>query len=605
MAKKTSFELYVLDGRQWRFEKAADGSGRAQLTELARSLDGGGKTVVLLKEVLDASGVSQESVVFKSKAATGQLPGFGQRSGAAVSSPRPGPAERGFTPPLSPAAQAEAEAQMEAAQEAAQAERRSAKAAEVEEGLVRVALMGVLAAVIALAIAAPVGAGVYFALGWSASHLHYLPPGGPTPWVYGTFIVVALAVFIRVARRLTERNVKLTTAAEAVPATAMPTEQTPPEKPRSRRRKKAEPVPEAFDADLLAELSAPTRERVPEMAAEAPPPATARSRPMPAPMASAQVEPTAPPVPAQAAPPALSPAALRAEHDLIQFIGTSLRQARNQVRKIDRMTRFGLMLYFGAGGAAACEHHDARPTERADILGRHLAKFGFSPEKAQHFAGNMEEYMRDERNAEMGRAGTDAMNAYLAGSTAAAAAAILPALSFWGEPATKRQASAPVTILFTDIVGSTELTQRLGDQSAQSLIHLHNAIARGALQLYAGNEVKHTGDGLMATFDKPETAVRAALAMQAQFAGERQRSTGATLHVRIGIHTGIAIREENDLFGSPVQLTRRLVDAAPADGIMVSAAVRREASGMDARFAPAGTKQLKGFVEPVETFTVS
>lgn len=602
MAKKTSFELYVLDGRQWRFEKAADGSGRAQLTELARSLDGGGKTVVLLKEVLDANGVSQESVVFKSKAATGQLPGFGQHSGAA-SAPRPTPGERGFTPPPSPAAQAEAEARMEAAQEAARAERRSAKAAEVEEGLVRVALMGVLAAVIALAVAAPAGAGVYFALGWAASHLHYLPPGGPGPWVYGTFIIVALAVFIRVARRLTERNVKLTTAADAAPTTAVPAEQAPPEKPRPRRRKKAEPEPETFDADLLAELSAPARERVPEMAVEAPAPPTARRRPMAAPATSAQIEPAPASAPAEA--PSLSPAALRAEHDLIQFIGTSLRQARNQVRKIDRMTRFGLMLYFGAGGAAACEHHDARPTERADILSRHLAKFGFSPEKAQHFAGNMEEYMRDERNAEMGRAGTEAMTAYLAGSTAAAAAAILPALSFWGEPATKRQASAPVTILFTDIVGSTELTQRLGDRSAQSLIHLHNAIARGALQLYAGNEVKHTGDGLMATFDKPESAVRAALAMQAQFAGERQRSTGATLHVRIGIHTGIAIREENDLFGSPVQLTRRLVDAAPADGIMVSAAVRREAGGMDARFAPAGTKQLKGFVEPVETFTVS
>lgn len=603
MAKKTSFELYVLEGRQWRFEKAADGGGRAQLTELARSLDGGGKTVVLLKEVLDANGVSQESVVFKSKAATGQLPGFGQRGGG-VSAPRPATTERGFTPPPSPSARAEAEAQLEAAQDAARAERRAAKAAEVEEGLVRVALMGVLAAVIALAVAAPAGAGVYFALGWSAAHLHYLPPGGPGPWVYGTFIIVALAVFIRVARRLTERNVKLTTAASEIPAADLQTELAMPEKPPARRRKKkgAEAEPDfAFDTALLAELGSPARERVPEMAAEAPVAAPARPHPAPIPQPASDIEPTAATGPA----PALSPAGLRAEHDLIQFIGASLRQARNQVRKIDRLTRFGLMLYFGAGGAAACEHHDARPTERADILGRHLAKFGFSPEKAQHFASNMEEYLRDERNAEMGRAGSEAMNAYLAGSTAAAAAAILPALSFWTEPATRRQANAPITILFTDIVGSTELTQRLGDQSAQSLIHLHNAIARGALQLYAGNEVKHTGDGLMATFDKPEAAVRAALAMQAQFAAERQRSTGATLHVRIGIHSGIAIREENDLFGSPVQLTRRLVDAAPADGILVSAAVRREASGMDARFAPAGTKPLKGFVEPVETFTVS
>jgi adenylate cyclase len=602
MAKKTSFELYVLEGRQWRFEKAADGGGRAQLTELARSLDGGGKTVVLLKEVLDASGVSQESVVFKSKAATGQLPGFGQR-GAAVNAPRPAAAERGFTPPPSPAARAEAEAQLEAAQDAARAERRAAKAAEVEEGLVRVALMGVLAAVIALAVAAPAGAGVYFALGWSATHLHYLPPGGPGPWVYGTFIIVALAVFIRVARRLTERNVKLTTAASEMPAADLQTEPLAPEKPPARRKKKGtQAEPElAFDAALLAEFGSPARERVPEMAAEAPVAAPARTHPAPSLQLASDIEPAPAPAPA----PALSAAGLRAEHDLIQFIGASLRQARNQVRKIDRLTRFGLMLYFGAGGAAACEHHDARPTERADILGRHLAKFGFSPEKAQHFASNMDEYMRDERNAEMGRAGSEAMNAYLAGSTAAAAAAILPALSFWTEPATRRQANAPITILFTDIVGSTELTQRLGDQSAQSLIHLHNAIARGALQLYAGNEVKHTGDGLMATFDKPEAAVRAALAMQAQFAAERQRSTGATLHVRIGIHSGIAIREENDLFGSPVQLTRRLVDAAPADGILVSAAVRREASGMDARFAPAGTKQLKGFVEPVETFTVS
>jgi adenylate cyclase len=604
MAKKTSFELYVLNGRQWRFEKAADNSGRAPLTDLARSLDGAGKSVVLLKETLDAkSGESRESVVFKSKSATGQLPGFGQRTTAPAPAPRPA-VERGFTRPLSPAARAEAEADQEAAAEATRSGRRAAKAADVEEGLVRVALLGVLAAIIALAVAGPTAAGVYFALGWSVSHLNYLPPGGASPWVYGTFVIVALAVFIRVAKRLTERNVALTTASvDALSDTAAMEE--PPKRPG---RKHAAPEPEEFGAIPQAESSLAARERVPEMAVEAAPSAqgmrhteaAAATQPFPAPAMSPQ--------PSSSVAPALSPGALRAEHDLIQFISASLRQARNQVRKIDRMTRFGLMLYFGAGGAAACEHHDARPGEGADILGRHLSKFGFSPQKAQHFAGSLDDYMRDERNAEMGRAGTDAMRAYLAGSVAGAAAAILPALAFWGEPALKRQASAPITILFTDIVGSTELTQRLGDQLAQNLLHLHNAIARGALQLYAGTEVKHTGDGLMATFDRPEEALRAALAMQAQFAAERQRAAsaaGAPLHVRIGIHCGIAIREENDLFGSPVQLTRRLVDAAPADGILVSDAVRREVRAMDARFAPAGVKQLKGFAEPVETFTVS
>ena len=155
------------------------------------------------------------------------------------------------------------------------------------------------------------------------------------------------------------------------------------------------------------------------------------------------------------------------------------------------------------------------------------------------------------------------------------------------------------TVLFTDIESSTQTTQRLGDAAAQELVRAHNAIVREALDRHGGQEIKHTGDGIMASFGSASAAV--------ECASEVQRAATARPglpRVRIGLNAGEPIAEEGDLFGTTVQLARRICDAADPGDVLVSDVVRQLAAGKGFLFADAGYAALKGFDEPVRVFSL-
>lgn len=156
-------------------------------------------------------------------------------------------------------------------------------------------------------------------------------------------------------------------------------------------------------------------------------------------------------------------------------------------------------------------------------------------------------------------------------------------------------------VMFTDLVGSTEMTARLGDAAGVELVRAHDALVRRGLNAYAGREVKHTGDGIMAAFDAPPNAVRAAADIQRRFAAYNAEAS-ERLSVRIGIHAGDPVEDHNDLFGTTVQLAARLCAEAGVDEIVVSELVR-DLCGESARgFAPLGALRLKGFAEQVPAF---
>jgi class 3 adenylate cyclase len=157
------------------------------------------------------------------------------------------------------------------------------------------------------------------------------------------------------------------------------------------------------------------------------------------------------------------------------------------------------------------------------------------------------------------------------------------------------------TIVFTDIVGSTRLTQQLGDRAAMELLRVHDRIARRAVEGGGGSEVKHTGDGLMASFRSVSSALEAAVAIQRELA-EHNRTAPNRLEVRIGVAAGEPVVENDDLFGAAVQLAARLCDRAGSGSILVSGAVRDLAIGKRFEFARRGRMTLKGFDEPVSLF---
>ncbi|OGO52404.1 MAG: hypothetical protein A2148_05765 [Chloroflexi bacterium RBG_16_68_14] len=156
-----------------------------------------------------------------------------------------------------------------------------------------------------------------------------------------------------------------------------------------------------------------------------------------------------------------------------------------------------------------------------------------------------------------------------------------------------------VTILFTDIEGSTALTQRLGDAGAQELLRTHNTIVRDALKAHSGSEIKHTGDGIMASFPSASRALACAIAIQKAVEGH---SVGAPLQVHIGLNAGEPVAEEQDLFGTAVQLARRICDKAEGSEILASDVVRQLAAGKGFLFSDRGEAALRGFEDPVRLY---
>jgi class 3 adenylate cyclase len=125
---------------------------------------------------------------------------------------------------------------------------------------------------------------------------------------------------------------------------------------------------------------------------------------------------------------------------------------------------------------------------------------------------------------------------------------------FIGTPEPARVHGAFRTIMFTDLVASTALTQRLGDDSAQQIVERHDSAVHAALAEHHGVEVKHTGDGIMAAFDSATDAARAAQVLVRQL-GE------AGVGVRVGLNAGEPIERDGDLFGTAVQTAARVGDA--------------------------------------------
>jgi class 3 adenylate cyclase len=159
------------------------------------------------------------------------------------------------------------------------------------------------------------------------------------------------------------------------------------------------------------------------------------------------------------------------------------------------------------------------------------------------------------------------------------------------------------TIFFTDIVGSTALTQQIGDDGIMALLEVHDRVVREALSANRGIEVKHTGDGIMASFVSAASAVRCGMEVLKNIAAERDEK--APLRIRVGIAAGEPIERANDLFGATVQLAARLCQHAEPEQILISNAVAELCVGKRLPIREIGRLALKGFEDPVHAHAVS
>ncbi len=154
------------------------------------------------------------------------------------------------------------------------------------------------------------------------------------------------------------------------------------------------------------------------------------------------------------------------------------------------------------------------------------------------------------------------------------------------------------TVLFTDIVASTERAQSLGDRRWKALLSAHDDIVRRELIRFRGNEVKTLGDGFLATFDGPARATYCALSVI-----EAVRSLG--IEIRAGVHTGEVELQETDVRGLAVHIAARIAAKAAAGECLVSRTVNDLVAGADLKFTERGKQELKGLAEPMDLFGAS
>jgi class 3 adenylate cyclase len=159
---------------------------------------------------------------------------------------------------------------------------------------------------------------------------------------------------------------------------------------------------------------------------------------------------------------------------------------------------------------------------------------------------------------------------------------------------TLADAAGRVTIVFSDLERYTELTDRLGDVRTQAVLRAHNELLREQLAKFGGTEVKSQGDGFMLAFADPAAAAECALAIRDAVVAYDFGTDVGVLHVRIGMHCGMVIREGDDFYGRTVIVAARVASEATADEVLVTDAVAEAITSGSIAFEASRDVELKG-----------
>lgn len=296
----------------------------------------------------------------------------------------------------------------------------------------------------------------------------------------------------------------------------------------------------------------------------------------------------------------LSPAAEQQKAKMMSFLEGASGHLKG-AGEIDAFARFGVHLFLAGAVDSLSTTQGLEDADARGILHQAVQVLGTPGDMAGKFAENTASYLMQPKYIEMYEIGRRAMMAFLEGDPEGGNQ-LSGALEIWRNPVQKEGATGPLAVVFTDIVGSTNMAVTLGDEAAQYVVRTHNRIVRSALTNFAGREIKHTGDGIMASFASVSNAVEAAIEIQRRVMANNVAEGDIPLHLRVGINAGEPVVEDDDLFGVTVQLAARLCAAAETGQIIVSEVVKSLCSGKSIQFASRGQREMKGFNEPLSLY---
>ena len=316
----------------------------------------------------------------------------------------------------------------------------------------------------------------------------------------------------------------------------------------------------------------------------------------------------------KAAPPKEASLNMENVMEIGDFANTVIAQIRKRHSKINNHGKTGLHLMIAGACEKMCELMNiTTPDKLKWLVTKCIEMLGANNSLASTFANNLETYHYDKDYRYMIDIGSDAF-LRLRQKRNDAFLKIPDAFSEWTELEMKKmlkespvqKSNAIITIMFTDIVGSTRATQVLGDTVAQNMIREHNRIVRIALKNHFGKEVKHTGDGIMASFMSAYQAVGAEIDIQRNVLDYNLKSETGTfpMMLRIGINSGEPIIEDGDFFGATVQIAARICSETKPNQILVSSVVKELSEGKKFHFNDIGMVELRGIQEKKQLFEV-
>ena len=291
---------------------------------------------------------------------------------------------------------------------------------------------------------------------------------------------------------------------------------------------------------------------------------------------------------------------------MTSLLAIILRVLQNKNILLNTYARFGLELFLAGATEQMCQEDRLTKENNRLILSGLLTLLGRTTTLADIFYYKLDEYVLEPKYLPMIESGADCMRLYSTNSSSPELISMIgAAIDNWQNPEQKDTPSSGIcTVMFTDMVSSTHVTQILGDRMAQQLVRLHNMIVRKALHNCNGMEIKHTGDGIMASFTWASNAIDAAIAIQQAVAEHNRQSPTVPLEIRIGLNSGEPIVEDNDLFGHTVQLASRVCGQANAGQIYVSSVVKELSAGKNYTFKLLGDFPLKGIDDPQQLYEV-